>query len=102
MQVLQNSRHDCILRRTCQRNVKLAIEQQHLLDVTHFGPCVGAIENVSEDGHINMVGTLGGKPISDGRLRGDELTFTAGGQQYTAKVSGNQIQGARFTATKKQ
>jgi precorrin-6B methylase 2 len=46
-------------------------------------------------------GTLGGKPISDGRLRGDELTFTAGGAQYTAKVSGNQIQGARFTATKK-
>ena len=46
-------------------------------------------------------GTLGGKPISDGRLRGDELTFTAGGTQYTGKVNGNQIQGARFTATKK-
>jgi precorrin-6B methylase 2 len=46
-------------------------------------------------------GTLGGKPITDGRLRGDELTFSAGGTQYTAKVSGNQIQGARFTATKK-
>jgi precorrin-6B methylase 2 len=46
-------------------------------------------------------GTLGGKPISEGRLRGDELTFTAGGTQYTAKVSGNQMQGARFTANKK-
>ena len=46
-------------------------------------------------------GTLAGKPISDGRLRGDEFTFTAGGTQYTGKVSGNQIQGARFTATKK-
>ena len=46
-------------------------------------------------------GTLGGKPISDGRLRGDELTFTAGGTQYTGKVNGNQIQGTRFTATKK-
>ena len=47
-------------------------------------------------------GTLAGKPLSDGRLRGDELTFSVGGTQYTAKVSGNQIQGARFTATKKQ
>lgn len=46
-------------------------------------------------------GTLAGKPISDGRLRGDEFTFTAAGTQYTGKVSGNQIQGARFTATKK-
>jgi precorrin-6B methylase 2 len=46
-------------------------------------------------------GTLAGKPITDGRLRGDELTFTAGGTTYTAKVSGNQMQGARFTANKK-
>ena len=46
-------------------------------------------------------GTLAGKPITDGRLKGDEFTFTAGGTQYTGKVSGNQIQGARFTATKK-
>ena len=46
-------------------------------------------------------GTLAGKPITEGRLKGDEFTFTAGGTQYTGKVSGNQIQGARFTATKK-
>lgn len=46
-------------------------------------------------------GTLAGKPISEGRLRGDELTFSAGGTQYTGKVAGNQIQGARFSATKK-
>ena len=46
-------------------------------------------------------GTLGGKPITDGRLRGDELTFTAGGEKYTAKVTGKTIQGPRWTATKK-
>ena len=34
-----------------------------------------------------VTGTLGGKPITDGRLRGDELTFTAGGTQHTGKVS---------------
>jgi hypothetical protein len=32
-------------------------------------------------------------PISNGRLRGDELTFTAGNVQYTGKVSGNTIEG---------
>jgi precorrin-6B methylase 2 len=46
-------------------------------------------------------GTLGGKPISDGRLRGDELKFTVGGTEYTGKVSGKTIQGGRWTATKK-
>ena len=46
-------------------------------------------------------GTLGGKPIADGSLRGDELKFTAGGTEYTGKVSGKTIQGGRWTATKK-
>jgi hypothetical protein len=46
-------------------------------------------------------GTFAGKPIADGRLRGDELKFTAGGTEYTGKVSGNTIQGGRWTATKK-
>jgi SAM-dependent methyltransferase len=32
-------------------------------------------------------------PISDGKLRGDELTFTAGGVQYTGRVNGNTIEG---------
>jgi hypothetical protein len=38
-------------------------------------------------------GTLGSTPITEGRLRGDELTFTAGGTRYTGKVNGNTIQG---------
>ena len=46
-------------------------------------------------------GTFAGKPISDGRLRGDELKFSAGGTEYIGKVSGNTIQGGRWTATKK-
>ena len=51
-----------------------------------------------------LSGTLGSTPIADGKLRGDEITFTAGGQKYTGKVSGNTITGTSgagaFTATK--
>jgi precorrin-6B methylase 2 len=48
-----------------------------------------------------VTGTFAGKPITEGRLRGDELTFKAGGQEYTGKVTGKTIQGGRWTATKK-
>jgi SAM-dependent methyltransferase len=48
-----------------------------------------------------VTGTFAGKPITDGRLRGDELTFKAGGTEYTGKVAGKTIQGSRWTATKK-
>jgi phospholipid N-methyltransferase len=39
--------------------------------------------------------TNGGSPtqISNGRLRGDQITFTAGGAQYTGRVNGNTIEG---------
>ncbi len=51
-----------------------------------------------------LSGTLGSTPIADGKLRGDEITFTAGGQKYTGKVNGNTITGTSgagaFTATK--
>jgi precorrin-6B methylase 2 len=53
-------------------------------------------------------GTLGGMPISDGRLRGEDITFTAGGATYTGKVNGNSMSGSvsggsngKWTATKK-
>jgi hypothetical protein len=48
-------------------------------------------------------GTLGSTPITGGRLRGDELTFTAGGTKYTGRVNGNTIagDGGKWTATKK-
>ena len=40
-----------------------------------------------------ITGTLGGKPISSGRLRGSEITFTMGGAQYTGQVKGSSMQG---------
>jgi precorrin-6B methylase 2 len=40
-----------------------------------------------------VTGTLGSAPISDGRLNGDEISFTAGGAKYTGKVNGNSMSG---------
>ena len=53
-----------------------------------------------------VTGSLAGTPIADGRLRGDQITFTVGGAKYTGTVSGNTIKGSggsggAFTATKK-
>jgi hypothetical protein len=50
-------------------------------------------------------GTLGSTQISSGRLRGDEITFTAGNARYTGKVSGNTMRGtmangSAWTATR--
>jgi hypothetical protein len=52
-------------------------------------------------------GTLGGKPITDAKMTGEEIAFTVGGgPRYTGKVNGNSITGSMsgggsFTATKK-
>ena len=53
-----------------------------------------------------ITGTLGTTPISEGRLRGNEITFTAGGATYTGQVNGNAMQGTtspggRWSATKR-
>ena len=32
--------------------------------------------------------------ITDGRLNGDQITFTAGGVKYTGRVSGNSMEGS--------
>lgn len=37
-------------------------------------------------------GTLGSTPV-EGRLRGEEITFTAGGAKYTGKVNGTTMEG---------
>jgi SAM-dependent methyltransferase len=44
--------------------------------------------------------TTGGAvlPISEGRLRGDQITFTAGSTRYTGLVSGSTIQGTSIGA----
>jgi precorrin-6B methylase 2 len=44
-------------------------------------------------------------PVTEGRLRGDEISFTAGGATYTGKVNGNAIEGtttggAKWSATR--
>jgi hypothetical protein len=40
-----------------------------------------------------ITGTLAGKPISNGRLHGSEITFTEGAAQYTGQVKGSSMQG---------
>jgi hypothetical protein len=54
-----------------------------------------------------LSGTLGSTPISAGRLKGDEITFTVGNTVYTGKVNGSSMSGsskggpASWTASKK-
>jgi hypothetical protein len=40
-----------------------------------------------------LSGTFGSAAIVNGRLRGDEISFSAGGAQYTGRVNGNTIEG---------
>ncbi len=51
-------------------------------------------------------GTLGSTPVSEGRLRGEELTFKVGNTTYAGRVQGNTIAGTvsgggKFTATRR-
>jgi triacylglycerol esterase/lipase EstA (alpha/beta hydrolase family) len=45
-----------------------------------------------------VAGTLksanGVAPIANGKLNGDQITFTAGGTEYSGRVVGNTIEGA--------
>ena len=54
-----------------------------------------------------LSGSLGSTKIADGRMRGAEISFTAGGARYTGRVNGSSIQGTvtggsggSWTATK--
>jgi SAM-dependent methyltransferase len=55
-----------------------------------------------------VTGTLGGREISDGRLRGDQIRFTVGAVEYTGTIAGDRIEGmvrgggpaGMFTATR--
>jgi precorrin-6B methylase 2 len=38
-------------------------------------------------------GMLGTSPVENARIRADQLTFTAGGSQYSARVNGNTMEG---------
>ena len=46
-----------------------------------------------------FTGTLGTAAIADGKLRGDEISFTANGVKYSGKVSGNSMSGQLSGAT---
>ena len=52
----------------------------------------------------NVSGTLGATRIENGRLRGNDITFTAGGASYSGRVNGNTIEltsdGRKLTATR--
>ena len=41
----------------------------------------------------NLTGTMNNTPISNGKMTGDQITFTAGNSQYTGRVTGNTIEG---------
>lgn len=45
-----------------------------------------------------LSGTMGTTPVLKGRLRGDQIVFTAGGAEYTGRVNGNTIEGTVKTA----
>lgn len=51
-----------------------------------------------------LTGTLGSNAITDAKMHGDEITFTAGGTKYTGKVTGKTMQGTAggraWTATR--
>ena len=66
----------------------------------------GRTEPLTLNQSFQMVtGSLGSQMISQGRLRGDEISFSVGGATYTGKVDGNSIKGTAsgqaFSATKK-
>ena len=48
-----------------------------------------------------VTGTMGSTPITNGKLRGDQFTFTVGGSQYTGRVNGNRIEGTVASAGQK-
>jgi hypothetical protein len=54
-----------------------------------------------------LSGSIGSTKIANGRMRGNDISFTSGGAQYTGRVNGSSIQGtvtggsgASWTATK--
>jgi precorrin-6B methylase 2 len=46
-----------------------------------------------------LTGTLGSNPLTNGRLNGDQVTFSVGGTTYTGTVSGNSMKGTTGTGT---
>lgn len=63
---------------------------------------LGAQELVLSQKYQVITGTLGASPISDGRVAGDTISFTAGGRTFTGRVEGaTMMVGSDWAATKK-
>jgi len=81
----------------------------------HFWIVPAKVEGTWRLGTDNLVltqkfqmlsGTLGSAPISDARMRGEDVAFTVGGKKYTGRVTGNSMRGTidgrgSWTATKR-
>jgi len=59
---------------------------------------VGDGDLVIQQRFQKFTGTLRGTPIENGRLHGDEISFSAGGVDYYGTVAGSEIRGARPNA----
>jgi SAM-dependent methyltransferase len=55
---------------------------------------LGDGELMLEQEYQMLKGTLDGKPIANGRLRGTDIRFVVGTTEYTGKVSGNRMDGS--------
>lgn len=53
-----------------------------------------------EQDAVSLTGTLGANAISEGRMRGDEISFSVGETRYTGRVNGNTIQGTMVAGGK--
>ena len=53
-----------------------------------------------EQHYQHVSGTLGSTPITAGKLKGSEISFAAGGQEYTGRVNGKTITGTSWSATR--
>lgn len=49
-----------------------------------------------------LTGNVNAAPISNAKMRGAEITFTAGGKMYTGRVNGNRMEGSASDGTKWQ
>ena len=67
---------------------------------------IGEGELTLKQTYQNVTGTLKNGNVDradhDGKLNGDEITFTAGGTEYTGKVNGTTIEGTTKSGEKWQ
>jgi hypothetical protein len=48
-----------------------------------------------------LSGTLGATPVTDAKMKGTEIFFTAGSAKYSGTVDGKSMKGANWSATRK-